>query len=294
MLCLYVLFLVYPGVSSVVLRHLICKRIDGEDWLLSDLRVECNTPIWTLFSFISYALILVYPIGIPAFFFYLMYSNRDNLYEAITAAKLGFLYGAYQNSNWWFEMVDMLHKVIVTSILAFFPRNFQIPMGMGFVGAYLIIILINKPYVRDLDDLLHILVQVEIMLLLHCAWIFHNADSAFNARDDLVLSITLIILCIFVLVVFLALAGLVCNTRCRRKLQKRRDAKERAAEGEQEEDVEKDKPLTGLSARLAERDAKRKDRLINQNYEHNAHSDDDYNDEEKEQIGKSKAVQAAQ
>jgi hypothetical protein len=42
----YTLFLIYPGLSSTVLRHYVCKSIDGNDFLYADFRVRCYTAIW--------------------------------------------------------------------------------------------------------------------------------------------------------------------------------------------------------------------------------------------------------
>lgn len=78
-LFLYGLFLIYPSVSSTVLRHFVCKQIDDRSYLWSDLRIQCYTDRWTSFSFVSIALILLYPIGIPVFFFALLKLNQKDL-----------------------------------------------------------------------------------------------------------------------------------------------------------------------------------------------------------------------
>jgi len=80
-LFLYGLFLIYPSVSSAVLRHFVCFQIDDRSYLWADLRVQCYTDQWTTFAFVAVALILLYPVGIPVFFFALLKVNQKDLKE---------------------------------------------------------------------------------------------------------------------------------------------------------------------------------------------------------------------
>jgi hypothetical protein len=37
---------------------------------------------------------------------------------------------AFETEQWYFELVDMMHKLLVTSVVAFFPTEAQLPMAM--------------------------------------------------------------------------------------------------------------------------------------------------------------------
>ena len=99
--------------------------------------------------------ILVYPVGIPLFLLYTLYSYRERLMEPGVRVQIGFLYEvricdlsrsaacvirspplalclaqAYNTDLWWFEMVDMIHKLSMTCILFFWPPGYQMPFGM--------------------------------------------------------------------------------------------------------------------------------------------------------------------
>ncbi len=54
-------------------------------------------------------------------------------------------------SLWYFEMIDMLHKFIMTSMLGFVPNDVQLPFALSVNIAYTIIILFVKPYKRKGD-----------------------------------------------------------------------------------------------------------------------------------------------
>lgn len=207
---LYLLFLIYPTVSSTVLRHYVCREFDGFSYLWADLKEKCFTDRWTQFSYGGIALILMYPIGIPLFFFALLERNRRELHTATVKAKLGFLYAGYRPEAWWFELIDTSHKLIVTSILGFFPAEFQLPVGMSVVTLYLCTLLRQAPYLRTDDDRLHLIAQTEIFMLLSAGWVFYSKlGEIFNEADDLMMSLALIALTCLFFVIFIVIVAIV-------------------------------------------------------------------------------------
>ena len=175
-LFLYGLFLIYPSVSSTVLRHFVCKQINDRSYLWSDLRVQCNTDRWTTFTFVAIALILIYPVGIPVFFFSLLKINQKDLNENRIRSQLGFLYAGYRLEVWWWEILDCMHKLALTSIIAFAPIEAQLPLGMSIATLFTILLLWFHPFLRAEDDLLQLFAQAEIYLLMLAGYVFYKSD----------------------------------------------------------------------------------------------------------------------
>ncbi len=46
--------------------------------------------------------------------------------------ELGFLYDAYYEHYWWFELADMMNKLFMTSIIAFFTKPGQLQIALAF------------------------------------------------------------------------------------------------------------------------------------------------------------------
>jgi len=234
-LFLFTLFLIYPGVSSTVLRLFVCENVNGTNYLLSDFSVLCFTSKWTEYALIDILFILLYPIGVPLYFFILLYSNRNKLLLPDIRIQIGFLYEAYNGDHWWFELVDMANKLFLTSILAFFPFNAQLPMGFAWAFAYLDVLLLVKPYVRKGDDSLHLYAETEIALILLAAWVYYSLDvSTLDTTTDVALSVVLILISVGVIIYFLFQLGLILKKMFdRRKLErelKARREKEKEAE----------------------------------------------------------------
>lgn len=165
-LFLFTLFLIYPSVSSMCLRLFVCRNINGTDYLLADFTLECYDSQWRQYAYIDIFFIALYPVGIPVFFFLLLWTNRKRLTLPDIRIELGFLYEAYSADFWWFELVDMMNKLFLTSFLAFFPSESQLPVGFAWSLAYVDVLLIAKPYVRKGDDRLHLFAQTAIACIL--------------------------------------------------------------------------------------------------------------------------------
>jgi hypothetical protein len=99
-----------------------CKQIVGipEPILEADYAVSCHQGEHLLFSTIALAFLGLYVIGFPLGMFLMLWKNRQHLnnpkskkHEAVKAS-LGGLYLQYSDKFWWFEMVSIIHKMIMT------------------------------------------------------------------------------------------------------------------------------------------------------------------------------------
>jgi hypothetical protein len=104
--------------------------------------------------------------------------------EPAVRGQLGFLYDAYERDFWYFEMIDMGHKLILTSLLAFVPGAWQMTAGLLVVLSYLAIVLLFRPYFRKSDDRLFVAGQGELVLIMMGANVFYwtgERDSTLEA-----------------------------------------------------------------------------------------------------------------
>jgi len=205
-LFLYVLFLIYPGVSSFIIRHLICREIDGVEVIQTDPSVKCSGDTYFAFWIVSIILLAVYPFGIPVFFWVSLYRHRDHLENPRIRAQYGFLYGGYKATFWWWELVDMWYKLIMICVLASFGI-YQLQLGMGLVTLYTFLILGLTPYVRPDDDRLHLLVNVVIFTMLEAANVAAHQTSLNDENSDVkgydgLISFVLVMVCIEVFCIF--------------------------------------------------------------------------------------------
>jgi len=77
---LFVLFLIYPSTSAAVFATFQCEELsDGTRWLRADLSVDCASDFHTLFRYYAGLMVIVYPLGTPLFYLFLLRRNRARL-----------------------------------------------------------------------------------------------------------------------------------------------------------------------------------------------------------------------
>jgi len=194
---LFVTFLIYPTVSSVVIRLYVCKKIEGIDYLLGDLSIECSGSKYESYKQLGIFMILLYPVGIPILLFYMLFKYRNKLHEEAIKAEMGFLYDGYDHKLWFFELVDMFHKLFLVAVLAFFPNDLQLPFALAVVTSYSCLILFTNPYIRKGDDRLHLLCQTEIYLLLLSVYVFQKDLTVDSVLDGILSAVLIVMVLVF-------------------------------------------------------------------------------------------------
>eukprot|EP00808_Paulinella_micropora_P008574 g62100.t1 len=182
-LMMFQLFLIYPSVSSAMVRLLVCKEVEGGRYLVADYSISCDSAEY--YSYIypwGLLAVLLYPLGIPLCMLYLVWpytkvgfrGGQMRLKEPAARAMFGFLYHGFDWDRWWFEYLDMAHKLAQVSLLAFFPSAYQLRGGMMISTMHLNTLLALHPYRRASDDKLHQLAQVVLYDLYYSAYLFRE------------------------------------------------------------------------------------------------------------------------
>ena len=102
----YIIFFIYPSVSTRIFSTFNCEQFDGSDrWLRVDLKVDCNAPerpAWIVFATV---MIVVWPVGVPALFaYFLLYKYRSTIEYQRDSEQLA------ASTKQAVRHVDQLHK----------------------------------------------------------------------------------------------------------------------------------------------------------------------------------------
>eukprot|EP00937_MAST-01D_sp_MAST-1D-sp2_P004264 g4264.t1 len=73
------LFIVYPSISKTVILMLRCREIDGAVYLLADYKVRCDQAGYDHYHSLAVFFTLLYPVGIPVLFTFVLARNRHKL-----------------------------------------------------------------------------------------------------------------------------------------------------------------------------------------------------------------------
>lgn len=154
------MFILYPSVSGMMFKLYDCEDIDGVLYLWADLSIQCSGDKYFSRALLNIAFVALYSIGIPLALYFALHNNRRHLKHPKVNIKYGFLYTAYQEEYYWFDMIDMIHKVFITSLCLFIPAAYQLMIAMIVLVIYLFVLVAVSPYIRHSDNRLHQLVQV--------------------------------------------------------------------------------------------------------------------------------------
>ena len=145
---------VFPIVTSDFLLYFDCRDFgDHGSFLRQDYSVECTTDRYRSYVLLAIFGIIVYGLGIPIYFYYVV-SKRD-LSMFVNASIV--LHRSFKNGYKQFEIVALLHKVILFSLVYFVatPGSSSQCLFLLLTNlAYFVIIAICRPYDFRTDTIL--------------------------------------------------------------------------------------------------------------------------------------------
>lgn len=207
---IYMLFLVYTSTSNTILRMFDCMPLEnGKSYLKADFSIECGSATVHTRAFGSahsfdwyrgWAVVaaFIYPLGVPVFFFFVLWLNRKQLFvegsdepTAELEDEMGFLYGGYRKDLWWWECVELLRKLVLTGIIAIYKPGSPEQLFLAIVLAVTFIVGYARmnPYADASGSDLQLVCQLQIFFLSITAFALQltalaAASSSSGHRED--------------------------------------------------------------------------------------------------------------
>ena len=155
------LFIVYPTTSIRIFQmlpaacHDICVDSSGlscRAYLRSDYSLECFTDKYRRF-FIFNCVLILYVVGVPIITLFLLYRYhyRPSLkgYDGQIGmtSGLSFLYENYSNDCWFWEVLELARKIILTSVIIFIGGESRTNIGVAAImsGLYTVLFASYQP-----------------------------------------------------------------------------------------------------------------------------------------------------
>ncbi|XP_078355790.1 uncharacterized protein LOC144640553 [Oculina patagonica] len=157
------LFIVYPTTSTRIFQmlpaacHDICVDSRGSNcksYLRSDYSLECFTDKYQRFFILNCALIL-YVVGVPIITLLLLYryhylpplDENDTDRQIGMTSGLSFLYENYSSNCWFWEVLELARKIILTSVIVFIGGESRTNLGVAAImsGLYTVLFASYQP-----------------------------------------------------------------------------------------------------------------------------------------------------
>jgi hypothetical protein len=152
--------------------------VDGQEedqyYLRNDLSISCSSERYNTGVAIAAFMILLYPFGIPALYWWQLFRHRDLIrYRSIDgksgsiaaiAKRYGFLYKSYEPRFWYWESVEAIRRIVLTGVVSVLSPSSSTQSVAGMILALVYIGLYGqlKPYEDDKDDTLAFVGQYQI------------------------------------------------------------------------------------------------------------------------------------
>jgi hypothetical protein len=148
--------LILPSTCTKIFQVFSCQDVDPEDdvsgddeYMTIDYSVSCSSSKYHFGFAWAIASILVYPIGIPAYYFYVLYTNkeaiqsRDDVISDADSERGGLddsakglvsirlLFDAYRPCYWYWEVVETFRRLMLTGVLVLIAQGSAVQIIVG-------------------------------------------------------------------------------------------------------------------------------------------------------------------
>jgi hypothetical protein len=182
-------FLLYPGLTNKVFEIFLCRDL-GPDTspasvLHADYGIDCDetdTLRWT----VGPALVLLWPIAVPVGLFAMMFRVRKELLagdEDVTS-MFSFLIGDYKPEFWFWEVVELSRKLLLSGILSLVGRGSiaQAMLGTMISFVFFALNLRVMPYKSATLNFTKAVSEVQLFVVLQMSVILQQHNVGFGAE----------------------------------------------------------------------------------------------------------------
>ena len=189
---LYVALFVYSPVSYRVFQTFNCDELDdGEIYLRADYSLSCLTPRHGWYQVYALIMVIVYPIGIPSVFAWLLFSYRNDLAKSDRGIMLHLqpvqgIWAAYKPSRYYYEIVECIRRLAFTSIAAFVPSNSMANVSIALLCALVFVFIssVLSPFNKGVDIALYRWGNGIIVASMYVAFLM-KADVGYGKEEAL-------------------------------------------------------------------------------------------------------------
>jgi predicted outer membrane repeat protein len=176
----FVVVLLYPLLCRTCFRMYACKELsETEGWHPDDFTIACNDSVHYFFLLLATIGVIVYPIGIPAGFMFILHRDKRKTDAGGTpSASLEFLRVDYKPDCYYYECVTLAEKLLITGLLSFVEQGsiFQTFCGSCIAFYFFGHALYTWPFVHAMDNVLKIVAEAQLFLtlLIRCDFLTLN------------------------------------------------------------------------------------------------------------------------
>lgn len=115
--------LAHTPVSRKVFLYFDCNDLAGVRLLRADYTIDCNSDEYMAFVPVVLAVLASFIIALPGVISYYLWKHRKELYSTSVYQKVGWLYDPFVRGAEFWQVHDVLMKMILTGMIIYIPPN---------------------------------------------------------------------------------------------------------------------------------------------------------------------------
>ena len=119
------LLLAHTPVSRKVFQYMYCLNLSGKSLLIADYNISCKSYEYFAFLPIVLAVFIGYTVALPAIILFYLHRHRNELYSTQVIQRMGWLYDRYVRGAEFWQVHDVLLKMILTGVLIYIPQSLR-------------------------------------------------------------------------------------------------------------------------------------------------------------------------
>ncbi|KNC52447.1 uncharacterized protein AMSG_08429 [Thecamonas trahens ATCC 50062] len=225
--------LLYIPVCKSALVFFDCTRLpDGNYYLDANLDEQCFVGTWMRLFPIALVALVLYVAALPLFFATVLWRNRGRLGEPQVQLRYGPIYLQYRSAYFWFEVAQLVKRLMIVCVALFFSRIEVWLFGGLFVIflSYRTFQLKHAPFFFPVHNTLEARLSAAIVVLLTCGVLFW-ANKFPNQTTYVVVAVVAMAAISISILVLLAAAAEEIGTTVKHKREQRRVGSGRSSGG---------------------------------------------------------------
>ena len=216
------LFVFVSPVSSRIFSTYACETVGVDDsegtsssFLYADLAIECTGASYRALTKTAFALVVLWPIGVPVFFACLLAMSHDRPQALALWSAIGFLHNEYVPAYYWWELVELTRKLMLTGFIFLIPQRHiftRLIVAIQVSFSFCVLVACASPYKHASTTYFAVVINVTLgctMLVALCIKVraeldYDTAENLLGFDSTLPLARTILALNLSVLVLVLA------------------------------------------------------------------------------------------
>ena len=118
------LLLFHAPVSAKSFMYFDCQEIgSSSSFLRRDLKIQCYTPNWNVAQPVALVLMVGFAFLFPMLLASYLFAHRQTLHSPGIRQKIGWLYSRYTRGSEWWEIFEVVRKMVLTGLLIYLPAD---------------------------------------------------------------------------------------------------------------------------------------------------------------------------